>query len=231
MILADDTQRTSIVGRTGSGKTVAAAHHLSKADFTVKPWIVYDFKHDGLLTAIAGLKGAEHIGLDTVPRRPGLYFVHPLPHEVEAVQAQMWRIWSQENTGVYCDEGYMAAPPPGVNPAFRALLTQGRSKHIPMIVLSQRPVWLDKFVFSEADFFQVFALSHIGDRKKVMEYVPADLTRRLPPYYSYYHAVNNPETGEPETLVLKPVPEPDVILEHIETRLLSMRKKHRTVVV
>lgn len=226
MLLPDDTQRISIVGRTGSGKTIAAAWHLSLADFTHMPWVIYDFKRDSLLMQIAALKGAEHIGTDFAPRKPGLYFVHPLPHEVEEVQAQMWKIWGHEQTGVYIDEGYMVCPPPMINQPFRALLTQGRSKHIPMIILSQRPVWLDRFVFSESDFYQVFALNHSGDRKKIMEYVPANLDERLPLYHSYYHDVSNAET-----VVLKPVPEPDLILESIENKLRSMRKRVRRVVV
>lgn len=220
MQLADDTQRTSIVGRTGSGKTAAAVWHLSEANFTAMPWLVYDFKQDGLLSEIAALDGAEHIGLEEVPRKPGLYFVHPLPHEIEAVQAQLWKVWGQENTGIYCDEGYMMAPPPAVNPAFRSLLTQGRSKHIPMIILSQRPVWLDRFVFSESDFYQVFALNHSGDRKKMMEYIPADLNKRLPEFWSYYHDVS-----AAETVVCKPVPFGPEVMEVFDKRLATLKRK------
>jgi len=226
MRLPDDTQRLSIVGRTGSGKTVAAVWHLSHAAFDVMPWVVYDFKRDSLLSQIGELDGAEHIDTDFIPRRPGIYFVHPHPDDVELVQAQMWGIWAQENTGVYVDEGYMVCGPSNSNSAFRSLLTQGRSKRIPMIILSQRPVWLDRFVFSESDFYQLFALNHSGDRKKMMEYIPADLSRPLPEYHSYYHDV-----ARAETVVVKPVPIADEILKVFDRRLEPVRKSTKRVFI
>jgi hypothetical protein len=222
----NETQRLSIVGRTGSGKTYAAGWHLSRANFDTMPWIVYDFKRDSLLAEIANLEGAEHIDLDEVPTKPGIYFVHPMPDDHEAVQAQMWRIWRNENTGVYIDEGYMVCGPPVINRPFRTLLTQGRSKHVPMIILSQRPCWLDRFVFTESDFYQVFALNHKGDRAKMMEYIPADLSHPLPQYSSYYHDVS-----AAETVVMKPVPDFDTILQTFDSRLQAMRKRKVRVLI
>lgn len=226
MRLPDDTQRLSIVGRTGSGKTVAAVWHLSHTDFQWLPWIVYDFKRDALLSQIGELEGTEHIGLEEIPRYPGIYFVHPHPDDSEAVQAQMWKIWQQKNTGVYVDEGYMVCGPSNSNSAFRSLLTQGRSKHVPMIILSQRPVWLDRFVFSESDFYQLFALNHSGDRKRMMEYIPADLNKPLPTYHSYYHDV-----ATAETVVMKPVPTSDDILRVFDSKLSAMRARKRRVLI
>lgn len=231
MRLPTDTQRLSIVGRTGSGKTVAAVWHLSNSGFDYMPWIVYDFKRDPLLAQIADLGahmeiGAYHIGLDELPSRPGIYLVHPHPDDIDPVRQQMMRIWAQENTGVFVDEGYMVCGPTNPNPAFRSLLTQGRSKHIPMITLSQRPVWLDRFAFSESDFYQIFALNHVGDRKKIQEYVPDDLRKPLPPYHSYYHDV-----GNSETVVMRPVPTDEEILQVFATRFEAMRPVRRRVVI
>jgi hypothetical protein len=220
MNLPDDTQRISIIGRTGSGKTVAGVWHLSSAPFTSMPYLVYDFKRDALLSKIGELEGTEHIDTDYLPSKPGIYFVHPHPDQQDEVQEQMWKIWAQENTGVFVDEGYMVCGPANQNSAFRSLLTQGRSKHIPMIILSQRPVWMDRFVFSESDFYQVFALNHSGDRKKIMEYIPADLSKPLPKYHSYYHDV-----AENETFVVKPVPTSDEILTVFDKRLATLRRR------
>ena len=226
MRLPDYSQRLSIVGRTGSGKTVAAVWHLSKAPFEQMPYIVYDFKNDSLLADIGDLDGAEHIDTTFVPTKPGIYFVHPHPDDVDEVQNQMWRIWQQERTGVYVDEGYMVCGPANQNSAFRSLLTQGRSKQIPMIILSQRPVWLDRFVFSESDFYQIFALNHAGDRKKIMEYIPHDLNKPLPEFHSYYHDV-----ARAETYVIKPVPTADEILKVFDARLERISKRpHRKVI-
>src|ERR1035437_503251 len=223
MRLPNDTQRISIVGRTGSGKTVAAAWHLSHADFQWMPWVVYDFKRDSLLAQIGELEGTEHIGLEEIPRYPGIYFVHPHPDDTEGMKEQMWKIWAQENTGVFIDEGLMVGL---YNPAFRSLLAQGRSKHIPMIILSQRPAWLDRFCFSESDYFQAFALNHIKDRQKMMEYVPANLLKPLPKYHSYYHDV-----GMAETVVMTPVPPIEDTLKVFDSKLTAMRARKRRVII
>lgn len=218
----DDSQRASIVGRTGSGKTVAAAAILLHSNFNRKPYLVYDFKRDSLLAQIGELDGTEHIDTSFVPTKPGIYFVHPHPDDTESVERQMWAIWERENVGVFVDEGYMVCGPGRNNSAFRSLLTQGRSKKIPVITLSQRPVYLDRFVFSEADFFIVFSLTHSGDQKKVMEYVPADLTRPLPQYHSYYHDV-----AKAQTVVLKPFPSGDKLIAGFDRKLDAMRLKTR----
>jgi len=213
MRLPNSTNRLAIVGATGSGKTQAALWHLSVADIDKRPWIVYNFKSD---KSIDSIPHSQFIDVDEVPLKPGVYITHPRPDATDAVEAQMWAIWEKEGIGVYVDEGYMVGDR---NPAFRALLTQGRSKEIPVIVLSQRPVWMDRFVFSEAEFFQIFRLNHRKDRKSVEEFVPADLGQRLPDYHSYYYDV-----GENKVMVLKPVPDIDQIHTTFERRLARVRK-------
>jgi hypothetical protein len=209
-----DTDRISIVGTTGSGKTVAGLYHLSRRAVDSKTWIIYDFKRDDLIN---GIPSFQHIDLSSkLPERPGVYVVHPHPGGEDAVEDHMLRIWKEEDIGVYVDEGYMVGQR---SPAFRALLTQGRSKHIPMIVLSQRPVYMDRFVFTESQYFQVFRLQHEDDIKTTEKFIPRDLSVRLPTYHSYYYdAVND------SLIVLKPAPDYDAIRDTFETKLYKMRK-------
>jgi hypothetical protein len=215
MRLPNDSQRLTIYGMTGSGKTIAALWHLSQRSFTTRPWVVFDFKGD---STIAEIPHTHDIGIGDVPKHPGIYIVRPIPEmDDEKVEAFMWKIWERERIGVYIDEGYMVARK---NSAFKALLTQGRSKSIPMITLSQRPVWMSRFVISEADFHQVFFLADESDRSVVQRFIPYDITEnRLPKYHSYYYDI-----GEDDFTGLKPVPKPEVILETFETRL---KKKPR----
>ena len=213
MNLPDDTQRLSIVGATGSGKTQAAMWHLSNRDYLDRPWIVYNFKTDRSIDSIPYKKDIE---LDEIPVKPGIYVTHPQPDSQEEIEAQMWEIWKRGGIGVYVDEGYMVG---NNNPAFRAILTQGRSKEIPAIVLSQRPVWMDRFVFSESEFFQVFRLNHKHDRKNVEQFIPADIGNRLPAYHSYYYDV-----GENKVTVLRPVPSIETIYRSFESRLKRLRR-------
>jgi len=215
MNFPSDKQRLTIVGATGSGKTQAAMWHLSRRDYLSRPWIVYDYKYDSMINQI---EGAIHIAVtDEPPTQPGIYIVHPDPGEVDEVASQMWQIWKQENIGVYIDEGYMVG---NNNRAFRTLLTQGRSKHIPMIILSQRPVWMDKFVFTESEFFQVFRLQNTRDIKNVGEFIPHDITKRLPEYYSYYY-----DAPDDSLVILKPVPNENVILDTFSMRLQTLKIK------
>lgn len=209
-----DTERLSIVGTTGSGKTHAALWHLAMRNYDVKPWVVYDFKYDEFIGSIPGT-----FELDVnapAPEHPGLYVVHPIPEDDDdAVEDQMTDIWKRENIGVFVDEGYMLS---NRNKGFRKLLTQGRSKHIPMIVCTQRPVWIDKFVFTESEYKQVFRLQNREDQKKVEEYVPYELYR-LEKRWSWYY-----DSPSDQLTKLRPVPDQRAIRAMFEAKLARLRK-------
>jgi len=210
----DDSQRIAIIGRTGSGKTQAAVYHLALRSYTSMPWVIFDWKGEDL---IADIPFTQEIGLDETPKKKGLYIVRPLPSDSKAVTDFLWRIWERGRTGVYFDEGYMVGR---TNPAYRAILTQGRSKKIPAIVLSQRPVYMDLFTFSEADFFQIFHLNRKRDRETVADYLPDNkIDKQLSMYFSYYYNVVRDKLS-----ILKPVPDRDTILGIFERRLSPKRK-------
>ena len=214
--LPDRTQRLVIVGRTGSGKTVAALWVLSLRDFDEIPWIIFDFKLDENIQRIS-----RAVRMDVrapVPREPGIYIVSPIDGQEEDVDDLLRRIWAAENTGVYVDEGFMI----GKNSSgLRRILTQGRSKQIPMVILVQRPVWVERFVLSEADFYQFFWLNHRDDRKKMEEYFPDDKLSydRPPPFHSFWYDV-----GRDEVSLLGPVEAPEISLERINRRLEAIQE-------
>lgn len=217
----NDQQRLVIFGATGSGKTNAAMWQLSERNFHVKPWIIYNFKNDELIDGIEGTQPLE-LGAP-LPQRPGIFVVHPYPGQEQEVDDQLTEIWHQENIGVYVDEGFMI---PRNSQGFRRLLTQGRSKHIPMITNTQRPVWMDRFVISEAEFYQVFRLQHRKDLQAVQEFVPNPdpdkdhpLDERLPEYWSFYYDV-----GRNQLMKIRPVPDPDAIADTFDMRLRQIRK-------
>jgi hypothetical protein len=212
----NDTQRLMIVGATGSGKTQAAQWHLSNRSIDEIPWVIYNTKSDA---SIDSIPWAQEIEIGQLPRDPGVYIVKPLPHEQDALEAHQWGVWNKGSMGVYVDEGYAMG---NKNDAFRALLTQGRSRRIPMIVLSQRPVWLDRFAFTEAEFYQVFRLQHAKDRAAMEDLIPADLGS-VPQYHStYYDAVGH------KLYRFAPVPRIEIIHATFERRLNPQR--HRAVV-
>lgn len=215
MRLPGPTHKTAIVGRTGSGKTIAALWHLSNADIDERPWIILDYKNDEHINAI---NRAELVSYESIPDLPGVYILKVLPGDEERVDQWFKQVWERENVGVVIDEGYMIDPR---SQWFNACLTQGRSKRISMLILSQRPVWLSRFVFSEADFFQVFDLTHVKDMDKVREYVRDDerhqLDAPLADFHSFYYDVSRKQL---ETL--GPVPDEAELLATIDERLATM---------
>lgn len=202
-------KRTAVIGSTGSGKTRFAVWLLSTRDFHRRPWIIFDFKGDELIEAI---NPQEISVLGGVPTKPGLYVVRPIPglHD-KAVEGFLWKCWRRENVGIYIDEGYMLG---NRNAALNACLTQGRSKNIEMITLSQRPVWMSKFVFSESNYFVIFNLTLEDDRKYVSSYIGGTAINLLPPYHSLWYDCN----GQRGT-VLQPVPGDDELIDRFERRL------------
>jgi len=212
--LPKSSDRIVIIGRTGSGKTVAALWHLSKQAIDRMPWIVVDYKNDENINSIEKAQSLTYD--DKIPSKPGVYILHCLPGDEEAISQWFSRVWEHEGVGIYVDEGYMVG---GNDKNFNACLTQGRSKKIPMIVLSQRPLWLSRFVFSEANFFQVFHLNDKEDRKTVKRYIPAELDKRLPEFHSYYYDVDKDRLD-----ILGPVPMADKILADIDAKLPKVRR-------
>jgi hypothetical protein len=208
------SNRTAVIGRTGSGKTQFGAWLLSRMPLDKQPYIVIDYKHDDLLNSV---KRVREIGLhEALPKEAGLYIVHPHPRETELMEKWLSRIWDRGRLGLYVDETYMV-PDGG---AFQAILTQGRSKHIPVIALMQRPVWVPRFVFSEAEYFAVLHIQHKVDRKKIEEVLPAGaLDARLPEFHSLWYDVKRDQTFR-----LKPVPKAEIIREELNARLPALRR-------
>jgi hypothetical protein len=214
--------RIVLVGTTGSGKTQGALWHLSNASFTARPWIIIDPKGEEKFEL---LEYAEQIRVGELPKYPGIYIVRPIPSEFEQLDAMLMDIWERENIGIYSDEGYMAGDGAGIT----ACLTQGRSKYIPMIMLCQRPVFVSRFVFSEASFIQVFDLVDKRDARIVHDNlapIPFKQHEKLiPDYHSWYW-----DARQKRLFVMKPVPSQDVIIDKINTRLedyLRTRKRVR----
>ena len=212
-LLPTTSQRTVIVGRTGSGKTQFATWLLSNAPFDRQPYVIVDYKRDALLNMS---KRIREIGYNELPKHPGLYIIHPDPSHDEIMENWLYRIWRHGRIGLYFDEAYMVPN----KKAFPAVLTQGRSLHIPAIVVSQRPVWLSRFAFSEADHFAVFHLNDLDDRRTISRFLPEGaVEERQPEYHSIWYDVPRDQLFR-----LQAVPEGSSILETIEARLAPRRR-------
>lgn len=209
VILPSDNKRLAIIGNTGSGKTQAGVFHLSYRSWHKQPWIVVDFKGDEL---IGKLPYKDEIRpTDRLPKKPGLYITRPHPDDKEDLEKLYMNIWERERIGVFVDEAFMI----GKNSrGFHALLTQGRSKHIPIISCCQRPVFLDIFLLSQSEYFQVFKLNDPNDIKRVRGFVGQDIDNPLVEYHSLWY-----DLSQGAGWVWRPVPSESEILNRFDDRL------------
>lgn len=176
-----------------------------------------DYKGEELLNDITR---AREIGFDETPDQPGLYVLHSRPDLEDETEQWLWKVWSQEGAGLYIDEAYML---PEIRAgAYQGILTQGRSKRIPVITLSQRPVRVSRFAFSEASHLIVFDLNDRRDRKTIEEITPPgfmDDARSLPKFHSRWYSVKANRHW-----TLKPVPDAKAIVADIESQLEPKRR-------
>lgn len=213
--LPTDGNRCTILGMTGSGKTIAGLWQLSRRSYETKPWIILDFKRDSTIAQIPRL---EEIGLtDRVPTKPGLYVIRPMlgDNTDDEVENFLRNVWWAEHTGLYFDEGYMIRQH---SHALKAILTQGRSKRIPVISLSQRPVELSRFLLSESEFLQMFFLHTPADIKRMRDWMPWDGSTPER-FHSYWYDV-----ARRQLTYLKPVPDESEILNRFDDRIPRRRR-------
>lgn len=210
MRLPNNTQRHAIYGQTGSGKTVAGLWALEKRDFLRRPWVLLDFKRDKTIRRIPRLEEIDVRHRPPSKKQPGLYVIRPRPDEQPEVDALLWKLWEQENIGLFVDESYMI---PRLSKPWTAVLTQGRSKNIPLIGLSQRPSWLSPFFMSEADFHQVLHVQKPEDVKALREWLPG-LQQTKRDFHSQYYDV-----ASGDMTYLKPVPDEEEILDRFDLKM------------
>lgn len=205
-----------ICGRTGSGKTVFGAWLLSHAPFTTIPYVILNHKCDHLL---ANIPGSKTIGMhEALPKKPGIYQAFPEPADDDGLEAFLWRIRNRGNIGLVIDEGYEINPR---SRAARSILTQGRSLQIPVIMLTQRPSWISRFLISEADYYVYFHLSDQDDRDRLKKFTPESWEIDTPtePFYSRFYDVKRDAAA-----LLAPVPEKSDIYSRFRTRLVPRKR-------
>jgi hypothetical protein len=217
--LPDLTQRVSVSGRTGSGKTRFSAHLLSKAAFHKQPFVIVDFKGEELFMLTDSIR---ELGMhEKLPSKPGVYIIRPgiSAESKEALNAWLENVWRKERIGLYFDE-FAHVPYRGKLNAIEGILMQGRSKKIPLIACTQRPCHCTRFLFSEADYHCAFNLTLRADQERIEEYIGAKrLVKPFKPFHSGWFDIAQHNYWE-----LLPCPSDDIILGRFEDRLRPQRR-------
>jgi hypothetical protein len=201
------SDRTVIIGGTGTGKTVLGAFILSKQRFDKRPWVAIDFKNEILWDQV-GDPPMRELGLSSLPGKRGFYRLRVRPGEEEQLENWLWRVWAKENIGLFCDE-FSLVPQ---RAAMKACLRQGRSKTIPIIACTQRPVDCDREVFTEATYVSVFRLDDVRDYKIIKGFTrDAPIEGQLRPHWSYWY-----DKSKATLITLKPCPEPSSVVQALK---------------
>jgi DNA helicase HerA-like ATPase len=212
--------RTSIVGKTGSGKTTAGLFILSEMDLHKFPWIILDYKGDDIIDRIPAIPLKV---LSEPPTEPGLYKLEcsPFLAREDPVEGFLKKVWRNGGTGLFFDEAYMLPDRYGRTEGgtLRALFTTGRSRRIPIISLSQRPLDVTKYNFSEASHHVIFRLPDKADRDIVRGRVPNEEFDRifgkygtgLPEFHSMWYDVTRDNVFQ-----MLPFPHPDEVVERLQ---------------
>lgn len=189
-------QRLGIFGQSGTGKTTLTrlvAEPLARTE----PVVVIDTKPD-----YQGKKWWEYWKKDkytVLPRapdmrrlRPGLYIYQPKvypewtdPGITKILLTALKRKKSPKKNEPSCtiiiDELTDLARGTNPMPALAKVIRQGRSKHVRMIIGTQRPAAVPLIAITEASKVVAFRLISSDDRKRLAQWVHPDMLRKPGP--------------------------------------------------
>jgi hypothetical protein len=200
--------KTIVIGANGSGKTIFGAWLLSKQRFDKRPWVILDFKNEELWDQV-GYPPIKRLRLGEMPAKKqlGLFIMTVLPGQEDLLEEWLWKVFRREDIGLFCDEVTLIQN----SKAFLAILRMGRSKRIPLIACTQRPVKVERELFTESQFKVIFRLDDARDYKTVEEFTgDADLSKPLPEHWCYWY-----DSPKRSLHVLKPCPPPDTVAKSL----------------
>lgn len=229
--------RVTINGKSGSGKSTFAIWLFAEsADFDKKPWVFIDYKKEDLIQAALKEDMFRRLKITAaIPKDPGAYVVEPDPHNPDEVVKFLWRVYDRGRCGVFLDEATMIPELRGqanTGGPFQSLLSQGRSKEIPVWTLAQRPVNVNNMVLTENNFYVAFRLRSGKDLAKVKDEIPENSKNydyvwgdewNPPARYARWY-----DDERDLSLRLRPCPPPDEILGVLFERL-DNSKKHSSM--
>lgn len=199
--------RTVIIGATGTGKTIGGAWVLANQNFKVRPWVAFDYKREEFWDMV-GAPPMRRLRVGEMPGKRGLHLMTVNPGQEDEVEDWLWKIWKRGNVGLFCDEVTLLPQ----QSAFKAIMRQGRSLRIPVISCSQRPVDVDREIFTESPYKMVFRLSDVRDYKTIQGFTRgAQIDRPLPPHWSYWY-----DEKQDALFKLRPVPKPAILAARLK---------------
>jgi hypothetical protein len=170
----EDGQRVTVAGRTGSGKTTLACYLMERSPQT---WVVMNPKHTAGYKFLPGIvvlnkydekqlkremERAKYVALNLSGDQASAEYMDAITERLHH---------SFRNLGLCFDELYTAHTGSGkAGPGLTGWLTRGRELRQSFLGLTQRPVWVSRFCFSEADCIISMDLTLEADRRVLYEH-------------------------------------------------------------
>lgn len=177
--------RGLLVGPSGSGKTALG---LELVLGLPPPVLVLDTKWAASIQEWAVLYDFPIVHeMPDMRRVQGVVIYRPEPEllaEPAALDAQLNElVLNHDICSVYIDELYQLHKSGRAGPGIVGLWTRGREMGFTTLAATQRPAWISAFCLTESDYFYVFNIRSLDDRKKLCqslgneEYMQGDLKK------------------------------------------------------
>ncbi len=174
----DNGERFIVAGRTGSGKSTLACWLLERAP---QNWIILNPKHTAAYRNLPGVVVLNKFDARTVRKellRNKYVSLHLSGYQADADYMDSIITWlhtSFRNIGCCADELYTLHSGSGkAGAGLTGWLTRGRELKQSFIGLTQRPVWVSRFCFSEADCIIGMDLALEADRNTLFKHTGQD---------------------------------------------------------
>lgn len=187
-------KRLVVSGRTGAGKTTVAAYFLRRSR---QHWVILNPKHTAGYKALPDSKVLQGFNAKKVAQsiKENQYtiinFTGPesTPEFMDAVIE--WLHNNYKNIGLVADELYTLHIQGRAGPGVIGWLTRGRELKQSWIGLTQRPAWVSRFIFSEADYVVGMDLALNDDRKRMRDNTGnSEFLSRLSPHHWRWYDVS-----------------------------------------
>jgi len=180
------TDRTTIVGRTGSGKTTLALTLVGG----YRALVIIDPKWRITLARTITVLGSAAEFAQVYPQRSTRVIYRPDPENKEHgdVDDVIRRVLAYGRTCLEINEAMGLSTPQSILPSYMRAMTQGRELYVPVVSETQRPTGIHNVILSEAEHVFIFDLAVGSDRKKLGDIVGDSAQERVGRPFAFKYA-------------------------------------------
>lgn len=220
--------RAFICGQSGAGKTTFA---MALCEGMPSPLIVLDTKYDPGISAWAKRLGIpiekkrmpdwKQIKHDVVVRPPPDWITHP--EDIDWWLGQAFTC--KYIPSIFIDEGYQAgASSSRMGDGVTGLWTRGRAFGMRLLLGTQRPAWISRFVLTESDVNFIGFLAHPDDRKTLFGTTGAKETLTPVPRHHFLFT----KSDGSKAVLLKPLAVKRPVIYNRDNRADTRRRMKRS---